>query len=681
MTALDRFLPRRELLALVLLAFGAARAQQPANKALDRANLDTTCAACQDFYSFANGGWLKHNTIPAAYTSWGAFEALQDKNQDVVHDILESEASAVRAGKAAARSNNFKIGAFYDACMDTVAIEKLGTTPLKASLARIAAIKSAADLPAAISELESSDGLAPFGVGPGQDFKNSSRLIAQAGQGGLNLPDRDYYLKDDGGKKEIRDAYVAHVANMLRLLGETDADANAHAQTILAIETKFAQASMDRVMMRNPDNVYHLMTVAQFDSLTPHMKWAAFLAKQGAPPVKELNVVAPDFFKAMDGFYTSIPVEDWKTLLRWRLVHFNAGALPKRFADEDFAFSKRLTGAKEQLPRWKRCTRGTDGVLGEAIGQEYVKRTFSPEAKARAKSIVDNMVSVLRERIGQLDWMSAATKTQALAKLDAFTRKIGYPDKWRDYSKLEVKRGEYERNLHRATDWSQAVAWAKVGKPIDKTEWGMTPPTVNAYYNPLENNINFPAGILQPPFYGAGRDAAINYGGAGAVIGHELTHGFDDQGRQFDANGNLKDWWTPDDAAAYQQRSSCLVDQYSGFTAIDDVKLNGKLTLGENTADNGGLRLALMAYLGSDAAKSAATIEGFTPEQRVFLGWAGVWCENRRPEYERLQAQTNPHSPGRYRVNGVLSNMPEFQKAFSCKSDAPMVSKSACRVW
>ena len=685
---------RSFLAALAWFATATVSAQQPttrlqgataAGKAIDRANLDTTCAACTDFYTFANGGWLKRNTIPAAYPEWSAFFELHDKNEAVVHDVIEAAAKDMRAGTSAAGTNVYKIGSFYDACMDTVTIDKLGTKPIQATAARIAAIKSADQLPAALAELEKSDGLAPFGIGAGPDLRNSSRLIANANQGGLSLPEKNYYVSADTSMKKFRDAFVAHVANMFQLDGENATDAKAHAQTVLDVETKFAQVSMDRVAMRNLMGLYHVMTVAQFDSLTPHIKWESFLATQGAPAGAVVNVAQPDFFKAMDGFLTSIPLDDWKTLLRWRLLNSSASSLPKQFADEHFAFQRLFTGQRERLPRWKSCTSVTMGMLGEAVGQEYVKRTFSPEAKARAKAIVDNMVSVLHDQIGQLDWMSDSTKTQALIKLDGFTRKIGYPDKWRDYSKLEVARGEYNRNLHRGTEWATALNWSKVGKPVDKSDWGLTPDAVNAYYNPLWNEIVFPAGILQPPFFDADADDAVNYGAMGAFIGHEMSHGFDDQGRRFDAQGNLRDWWTKDDADKYTAQAQRVVDQFNAYTVVDSTThVNGRLTLGENIGDLGGLKIAYVAMEKSMKAKGRQpNIDGFTPEQRFFLGWAQAWRALQRDEAVKAQVNTNPHAPAKWRVNGPFSNMPEFKAAWGCKDGDPMVRPEAlrARIW
>jgi putative endopeptidase len=661
-------------------------AKGTAPKALDRANLDTTCAACSDFYTFANGGWLKHTTIPAKYGEWGAFDQLQDQNETIVREIVEAAAADVKAGKAKAPSNQFKIGAFYAACVDTAAIENLGTKPIEAPMARIAAIKSAADLPAALTVLEKSDGLAPFGVGATQDLKNADRVIANAGQGGLSLPEKNYYISQDTSMKSIRDKFEKHVAAVFKLDGESDAAAAAHAKTVLEIETKFAGASMDRVTMRNPDAIYHLMTVAQLDSIAPRIKWETFLTTSGAPPdLKEINVSQPDFFKAMDGFLTSIPVEDWKTLLRWRLLNTSASRLPKRFADEDFAFRKIFTGQKEKLPRWQYCERFANASLGEAIGQEYVARTFTPAAKARAKAIVDNMVSVLHDQIQQLDWMSDSTKAQALVKLDAFTRKLGYPDKWRDYSKLQVRVGEFDGNYKRWNEWSAARNWAKVGKPIDRSEWSMTPSAVNAYYNPLWNEIVFPAGILQPPFYDPNADDGVNYGAMGAVIGHEMSHGFDDQGRRFDAKGNLRDWWTKADADKYNAQAQRVVEQFNGYTIVDSTThVNGKLTLGENIGDLGGLKIAYLALEKSLKEHGRpANIDGFTPEQRFFLGWAQVWRTLQSDAGAKAQVNTDPHAPAKWRVNGPLSNMPEFKAAWGCKAGDPMVRPDSlrARIW
>ena len=677
--------------ALALCIAAGISAQQPspssssARNALDRANLDTTCAACSDFYTFANGGWLKRSTIPAAYSSWGSFNEVQDKNELVVRDIIEASVKAVHAGAARPASNVFKIGAYYEACVDTLAIDALGTKPIDGTMARIAKISSAADLPAALAELEATNGLAPFGVGVGADLKNSNRLLTNAGQGGLSIGQRDYYLSPDTSMRKIRDAFLGYAAKLFELHGESAADATSHAHTVLDIETKFSQASMDQVTQRNPNAVYHVMSVAQFDSITPHFSWQAFISAQGGPKVTEINVAQPEFFRALDGFITSIPIDDWKTLLRFRLLHSSAGSLPKRYADEGFAFAKLFTGQKERLPRWKSCGQRTTGVLGEAVGEEYVKRQFSADAKARARAIVDNMVSVLNEQIRQLDWMSDSTKTQALAKLGAFGRKIGYPDKWRDYSKLEVKPGEYYLNQRRAAAWGRALSWAKLGKPVDKTEWPITVEQVNAGYVPSWNEIVFPAGVLQPPFFDPNADDAVNYGAIGAVIGHEMSHGFDDQGRRFDAQGNLRDWWTKDDVAKYNVQAQRVAEQFNAYTVVDSTThVNGKLTLGENIGDLGGLKIAYVAMQKALTQKGRQpNIDGFTPEQRFFLGWAQVWREQQRDEATKAQINSNVHAPSKWRVNGPLSNMPEFKAAWGCKDGDPMVRPEAlrARIW
>jgi putative endopeptidase len=669
---------------LAPLSAQQAKKAAPANHALDRANLDTTCAACSDFYTFANGTWLKKNTIPAAYPEWGAFYELNDKNEAVVHDLIAKPAKDVRSGKAKPGTNSYKIGAYFDACMDTVRMETLGTKPIEASMARIAAFRASADLPRALAELEKSVGLAPFGVSAGPDLKNSNRLIANAGQGGLSMPERDYYLSDAAPMKTLRDSFVVHVQRTFQLYGEDEATAKAHAKTVMDIETQFAKASMDIVTRRNPSATYHLMSVTQFDSFAPHMNWEFFMSTQGAPQVSEINVAQPDFFKAMDGFVTTIPVEDWKTLLRWRLLNSASSSMSAKYRDEAFAFSRLFSGQKERLPRVKSCSRATNGVLGEAVGQAYVEQTFTPAAKARARAIVDNMVTVLGETIRQLDWMTDSTKQQALLKLTSFKRKIGYPDKWRDYSKLEVTKGEYVANQHRASAWNTAVNWAKLGKPVDKGEWLMNAFDVNAYYNPIWNEIVFPAGILQPPFFDPNADDAVNYGAMGAVIGHEMSHGFDDSGRRFDAQGNLRDWWTKTDADKYNAQAQRVVEQFNAYTVVDTMThVNGRLTLGENIGDLGGLKIAYIAMEKALAKKRPGKIDGFTPEQRFFLGWAQVWRTLQRDEATKAQVNTNPHAPAKWRVNGPLSNMPEFAKAWGCKDGDPMVRPEAlrARIW
>jgi putative endopeptidase len=684
------------LVGLAIAAVAApAAAQAPARaRGIDRANMDTTCAACENFYEFANGAWLKRTEIPAAYSRWGSFESLGDKNEGVLRQIVEGAAATlepVRRGggtpdrvtkvsipvadlKNGTAANVARIGTFYRSCMDSAAAEKAGLSPIQPLLSRIDAIRTRDDMKRALGELEHEAGLAPFGQGPGPDAKDSKQLIVNVGQGGLGLPDRDIYLVDNPRFKGFRDAYVAHAAKLLVLAGAPAEQAKADAERVLALETKLAQASMPRVQMRDPNAVYHKMSLDSLQKLTPGFAWRPFFKAVGAPEFTHLNVLQPDFVKALDGLMTDEPVETWKAYFRVHALHNTASALSAAFVNENFAFQSQFSGAKEQQPRAKRCTQLTNGALGEAVGQEYVRRTFSEQDKARANAMVKNLRAALAERIQGLTWMSDATKKEALAKLTAFTQKIGFPDKWRDYSDLQVVDGPFVENLRRVNHWASARNWAKVGKPIDKTEWLMTPPTVNAYYNPSWNEIVFPAGILQPPFYDPNADDAVNYGAMGAVIGHEMTHGFDDQGRQFDASGNLRDWWAPEDATKYTAEANKVVEQFNAYTVIDTAtRVNGKLTLGENIADFGGLTVAYAAMQKAYAGKPRPKVDGFTPEQRFFLGWAQVWRANQREAAQRSRIMTDPHSPGVWRVNGPLSNMPEFKAAWGCKDGDKMV--------
>jgi endothelin-converting enzyme/putative endopeptidase len=554
--------------------------------------------------------------------------------------------------------------------------------PLKPELARIAALQSVSDLPEELAHLQRLGVNALFEFGSEQDFKDASQVIAVTDQGGLGLPERDYYFREDAKSAELRKAYRAHVQKMLELSGEAPAQAAADSTTIMEMETALAKASLGVVARREPANIYHKMPVEDLAKLSPAFAWNRYFRAVDAPPLQSLNVAAPDFFKGLQELLASQPLEHWKVYLRWHLVHSAAPMLPPAFVQENFNFyGKTLTGAQELRARWKRCVRFTDDDLGEALGQPYVDETFGVEGKQRTLKMVRELEEALRADIQQLPWMTEATKQQALIKFDKIANKIGYPNKWRDYSKLEIVRGDAMGNSFRANQFEFNRQLAKIGKPVDRQEWLMTPPTVNAYYSQLLNDVNFPAGILQPPFFDKRLDDAINFGAIGAVIGHELTHGFDDQGRQFDGDGNLRDWWTTEDLREFEKRTQCLVDEYSAFTAVDDVHLNGKLTLGENTADNGGVRLALMALEKELKEHEAKPVDGFTPEQRLFLGYGQIWCQNATEELKRMQAQTNPHSTPEPRVNGVVVNMPEFQKAFGCKPDAPMVHANACRVW
>jgi putative endopeptidase len=673
-------------LAVLPIVSQAIAAQQtapapPASPALSSSGLqldaiDKTADACTDFYQFACGGWIAKNPVPPDRSGYGRFDELQERNNDTLHTILEAA--------AAGRDPEFKkIGDYYASCMDEAAIDAKGAGPLDPLLKKIAALSSVNELAPLVAELHTIGVNVFFQFGSQADFKDASVEMALADQGGLGLPDRDYYVKDDAKSVELRAQYVDHIAKLAALVGATPDQAKASAQQTMAIETALARGALDAVSRRDPNKVYHKMSSADLQALTPQFMWNRYFSGIGSPPVYALNVAEPDFFKAFGQLVATTPLDQIKAYLRWQYVHASAAVLAKPFVDENFRFfGTALTGAKELRPRWKRCVQYTDNDLGESLGQAFVKVAFGPQAKADTLQMVHDLESALQTDIQGLGWMTPATKKEALVKLHAIADKIGYPDHWRDYSALTIVRGDALGNSQRSNAFEFHRQMAKIGKPVDKSLWQMTPPTVNAYYDPLENNINFPAGILQPPFYSAKADAAVNFGGAGAVIGHELTHGFDDQGRQFDPRGNLKDWWTPADAKSFEDRAQCFVDEYAGFTAVDEVKLNGKLTLGENTADNGGLRIALMAYLARHAsAAPPPALDGFTPEQRVFLGWGQVWCENVRPERARMLAQINPHSPGHDRVNGVVSNMPEFQKAFACKADAPMVRKNQCRVW
>ncbi len=679
-----RRIPAHSLILMAMLA-GSLRAQGPVQtKALERANLDTTCSACEDFYQFANGGWLARAKIPAAYPEYGAFQELADQNEAVLHDILTTSVERVKSGQYKPGTGEWKVGAFYATCMDTAAIERLGPTPLKPDLDRIAAINSVDALKRAFGDLEKRAGLAPWAEGSVQDSRDAANTIAGLYQGGLSLPNSEYYTKTDTASANLRKKFTDIVARRFELLGDSPSLAASEAKTVLAIETEFAKSSRTPIQLRDVVANYHRMTLAQLDSLTPHFSWGGFYSAVGAPKVERIDVGQPEFFTNFDRMLTSVPLGDWKTLLRWRLANVASPLLSTPFVNQDFEFAKLFTGATEILPRWKRCVAATDASLGELLGQEYVARKFTPEAKARAVTIVDNLVRELRSRIEQLPWMGPETKAQALVKLDAFNRKIGYPDKWRDYSKLQVGANDYYANVFVSRQWAGARDWAKVGKPTDRTEWGMTPPTVNAYENPLLNEIVFPAGILQPPFYDPKADDAVNYGAMGAVIGHEMSHAFDDQGRQYDRSGNMRDWWTKEDAARYDAEAQKIVKQFDSYTVIDTAThVQGKLTLGENIGDFGGLTVAYAAMKRALAARPQPMIDGFTPEQRFFLGWAQVWRELDRPEFLRFLVASNPHPPAKWRVNGPLSNMPEFKAAWGCKDGDPMVRPAASlpRIW
>jgi putative endopeptidase len=680
-----RFLNLRPLMALVAAAvFSFAAFPQTAPRGFDPANMcTTTCKACEDFYQYANGGWIAKNEIPPAFSSWGITSPLREKNIATLHRILEE---AAKNTSARGGSNEQKIGAFYASCMDEAKIEAAGATSLKKEFAAINKLKAANELPALLAHLHRIGVPSLFSFGAGQDFKKSDSVIAITGQGGLSLPDRDFYLKDDEKSKSTREAYVQHVIKMFKLLGDDADKAAAEAQTVMKIETQLAQVSLDRVSRRDASKQYHKMGQADLKNIMANFDWSTYFKAIGAPQFTEINVAHPDFFKGLDQMLTSVPIDDWKTYLRWHLVHDAADALSTAFVNENFNFyGKTLNGAKEIQPRWRRCVIATDSNLGEALGEVYVKKAFPPEAKARMKELVNNIIVALREDIPTLDWMSEPTRQAAIAKLNAFGVKIGYPDKWRNYSALKIERASFIDNLLRASEFERRRNLTKMGQPVDRTEWVMTPPTVNAYNSSLMNEIVFPAGILQPPYFDLTADDALNYGAIGAVIGHEMSHGFDDQGRKFDLQGNLKDWWTEADAKNYMERANCVEQQFSAFR-VEEVGLNqnGKLVLGESIGDLGGLKIAWLAFQKSLQGKPRpANIDGFTPEQRFFLGWAQVWGRKQTPEAMRQQILTDPHPLGRFRVNGPLSNMPQFAEAFNCKLGDAMVRppEQRCQVW
>jgi putative endopeptidase len=645
----------------------------------DTGNLDRTCKPCDDFYQFAMGGWMKKNTIPGEFPEWGSFLILAERNVENLHGILEASAKTT----AAPGSNEQKIGDFYASCMDEGKVDSLGHHPIDSSLAAIAEVHDRAGLLHQVALLQSEGVSAVFNFNQDQDYKDSTQIIGEASQGGLGLPDRDYYTREDADSQKLRDQYRDHLSKLLELAGDSPDKASAEAKTILTIETSLAKASMTNVQLRDPVAVYHKMPFAQVKSLTPNLDWDFYLHALGVPPLATLNVSQPDFFKAVNSLLESVPLEDWKTYLRAHLVSRAAPLLSAPFVQEDFSFTNQiLTGAKEIRPRFKRCIDATDANLGEALGQLYVRKYFPPESKARALQLVQNLISALHDDLHSLSWMSPETSKAAAAKLEAFHVKIGYPDKWRDYSALPIERGSYFENTLRAARFEYARQLAKIGKPVDRNEWGMTPPTVNAYYTPLLNEIVFPAGILQPPFYDPQRDDAYNYGAIGMVIGHEITHGFDDQGAQFDLKGNLRDWWTPEDLKNFQGRGDCIVNEFNGFVVNGDLHENGKLVEGESIADLGGLTIAYAAYKKSlEGQPQPKDVDGFTPDQRFFLGYAQVWGELVRPEFARLQANTDPHPLGRFRVLGPLSNLPTFASAFGCKKGDAMVREQACKIW
>ena len=685
-----RFLLVAALAASLVIAFAAAAqptapapAATPPPPGLDPRFVDASADPCTSFFKYACGDFGKYYPIPSDRSGYGTGALIFDHNQVVLHAILEKVAKPDPKRTA----NEQKIGDYYATCMDTAAIDRKGVAAFQPELARIAALTSKAQLPALIGHYQLINVGALFGLGEQQDFKDASKQIAVLAQGGLGLPERDYYLRTGDKDEQLRKGYVAHVTNMLKLVGEPQAQAARDAKAILDFETALAKVSMDVTTMRDPQKIYHLMSVDDAAALMPALPLRAVLAASKFPPIEQINVNNPDFLKGMSSLIEATPLATLQAYLRWQMIaSIWATALPKPLDDERFAFfNKALSGQPEQQARWKRCVDATDGALGEALGQVYAAQEFPPASKQATVQMVHDIEDAMNHEIDTLDWMSAATKAKAKVKLHAVADKIGYPDHFRDYTKLGVQRGDALGNSTRALEFENLRQIAKIGKPVDRGEWGMSPPTVNAYYNSSMNDINFPAGILQPPMYDPSAPDSENYGHIGGVVGHELTHGFDDEGRQFDAAGNLADWWTPADAKQFDQKEQCTVDEYNGFVPVDDVHVNGKLTLGENTADNGGLRLAYQAFL-ADAARKHIDLakkqaDGFTPVQEFFLGHGQNWCGDTRPEQLRLQVQTDPHSPRQFRVDGVVRNMPEFGKAFGCKLGQPMMPKTVCRTW
>jgi predicted metalloendopeptidase len=650
----------------------------------DASAIDKSVDPCVDFYQFACGGWRARHPIPADEVRWGRFNELAERNRNVLHEVLDGVADpgATRSPAEA------KAGDYYAACMDQPGIEKRGTKPIEPVLARIDALAGKPDLFRLFGEHEVTGLPSPFTFGSGPDLHDSRQTIAVLGQGGLGLPDRDDYLKDDPKTKEKREKYLQHVAALLKLAGASEARAAEDARTVMRVETALASAQLDRVSLRDPRNRDNPMTVHELLKAFPAFEFAAYFAGTSGPAFSRVNLTSRKFFQEANAAVEATPLADWKTYARWHVLRAAAPYLTDAFVEEDFRFVRAyLNGAREREPRWKKCVQATDRDLGDALGQLYVARTFGAEGKTRMSAMIDALTAAMREDIQGLPWMTAATREKALAKLMAFGRtKVGYPDEWKDYSSLEVRRDDFYGNARRADAYETARILARIDKPTDRTLWNMSPPTVNAYYNSANNEIVFPAGILQPPFFDREGDDATNFGGIGVVIGHEYTHGFDDQGSKFDPAGNLQNWWTPDDLTAFQKRTDCLADEYARFVTVKDaqngdVHLNGRLTLGENTADNGGLRVAYRALQKALEGKPAETIGGYTASQRFFLGFANVWCQNVTEQAARQLAQVDPHSPGRFRVEGSIQNMEEFREAFGCRAGQPMAPVQMCRVW
>jgi putative endopeptidase len=674
----------RRIAAAVLLLGAAAAAQAAPSKhaaavaAWNRADMDTTCAPCRDFDRYANGGWLDRTKMPPGFGSYGAFDELGDRNELALRAILEH---AQADAKAKTGTDAKRLGDYYSACLDSAAAERAGLDPVRTHLEGIDSLRSLGDVPAELAWLHANGIRAAFVFGASPDPRRSSLTIASAQQGGLGLPDREYYFRSDTASKALRAEYQAHIERMFRMIGRGDAAGDA--RRVLALETRLAQASMTNVQRRDPRATYHKVPLDSLKSWTRAFAWDAYFDRRSMPAPDSVNVQQPDFYRALASRLSDTPLADWRAYLRWHVLDDAAAYLSQAFVNEDFSFRRRLTGATELLPRWKRCIAATDGDLGDLLGRQYVREHFPPSARARALALVERLESALGDRIAALDWMGDSTRLAARVKLNAFAERIGYPDKWREYEDVIVSRKSWPDNHYSARRWEIQRQIVKIGGPVDKREWTMTTPTVNAFYSSSFNSINFPAGILQPPFFDPSWDDALNYGGIGAVIGHEMTHGFDDRGRQFDADGNLRDWWTPTDAGHYRERADRVATQFDGYVAVDTMHVNGRLTLGENIADLGGLAVAYAAFEKATAGRSHARIDGLTPEQRFFLSWARVWRTLETPEDLRSLASSNPHSPPHWRIVGPLSNLDEFAKAFGCAGGDAMVRKreTRARIW
>ena len=686
---------KRTLVALTaVFAFACASSKPPAAAPPPRpkpflgehgfalSQVDRTVSPCDDFYQYAVGGWRKANPLPAIYARYGRFEEVAERNRATLRQILESSAADANATPG---SGTQKVGAFWAACMNESAIEAAGVGPIREDLARIDAINSRADVIAELHRQQVRGGNPVFRFSAQNDIKSSKNVIAVVSQSGLGLPDREYYIRDDEKFRNTRKQYVAHLTKMFELAGVAPAKAATDAERVMALETALARASMARVDQRKPENTYHITPVSELQSNAPQFRWPELFDALGVGNLASLNVAQPEYIQEANRLLDEMPVETWKAYLRWNILDAAAPQLSSAFVSQDFAFRQTvLSGTKENAPRWQRCVRAADANIGEILGQEYVKRAFTPEAKVKMNALIDNLVAALREDIPTLAWMGPETKQTALAKLEAFRRRIGYPDKWIDYSTLDVTRDSYAANVAAARAFNVRRAANRVGKPDDPNEWGnFTPATVNASYNPTRNNITFPAGILQPPFYDPNADDAYNYGAIGTVIGHEMTHGFDDQGAKFDPEGNLRNWWTEKDLDAFHASAECIIKQYGAWNVEEGLNLNGELVTGEAIADLGGLTLALHAYRKSLVGQPRVTVDGYSPEQRFFLGFAQVWAQNMAPEEARRRALTDPHAPGPARVNLTVSNMPEFQDAWNCVAGSKMVRAEGerCRIW